>query len=121
MIFGLKLSCFLEKYHKDFSCIYKTETRITEKVTSAIGSGVIFLGRKSVLDGEDDDDEEVNTYDYDDSFLVDESASSSASYGQDSDESDWRPDNDDDDDNEVEEDVRELVAEARGFLRSKRR
>ena len=84
--------------------------------------GVIFLGKKSVLDGEKDDCGEENTYDYDDSFLDDENlTSSSASYRQDSEDSDWMPDINDGDEEDLEEDVKELVAEARGFLRSKRR
>lgn len=73
------------------------------------------------MDDDEDDLGEENTYDYDDSFLDDESVSSSASYEEDLDDSDWRPDNDGEDEEELEEDVRELVAEARGFLRSKKR
>jgi len=73
---------------------------------------------RSVLDDASDDDDEPNTYDYNDSFLADDGEESGSSYSA-SDDSDWQPQGDDDDDADVDEDVNELLTEARGFLRSK--
>ena len=74
---------------------------------------------RSVLDDASDDDDEPNTYDYNDSFLADDGEESGSSYSA-SDDSDWQPQGDDDDDDaDVDEDVNELLTEARGFLRSK--
>jgi len=73
---------------------------------------------RSVLDDVSDDDNEPNTYDYNDSFLADDGEESGSSYSA-SDDSDWQPQGDDDDDADVDEDVNELLTEARGFLRSK--
>lgn len=75
--------------------------------------------KRSILDGtSDDDDDGPNTYDYNDSFLADDTSvveEASSSYSG-SDDSDWQPVHDDDDD----EDVNELLHEAKGFLRSKK-
>ena len=67
---------------------------------------------------EESDDDGPNTYDYNDSFLDDgdDVEGSGSSYSAGSDDSDWQPQGEDDDD----EDVTELLTEARGFLRSKK-
>ena len=69
--------------------------------------------KSSALNNASDDDG-PNTYDYNDSFLDD--ADSDGSYSAGSDDSDWEPQGEDDD---VDDDVNELLSEARGFLRSK--
>ncbi|XP_002732503.1 uncharacterized protein LOC100368976 isoform X2 [Saccoglossus kowalevskii] len=76
--------------------------------------------KKSVLDGASDDESQPNTYNYDDSFIDDEGLlveeggdESSSSYEQDAD-SDWEPDT-------LEKDqVKDLVKEARGFVKNKK-
>ena len=58
----------------------------------------------------------MNTYDHNDSFLDNaDDSSSSSSYGEGSGDSDWKPGEDGD-----QEDVNELLLEARGFLRNKK-
>ena len=71
---------------------------------------------KSVLDNESDEDG-PNTYDYNDSFLNDEELSESSYSAGSADDSDWQPQGEDRDDDE--ENVDELLSDARGFLRSK--
>jgi len=71
---------------------------------------------KSVLDNESDEDG-PNTYDYNDSFLNDEELSESSYSAGSADDSDWQPQGEDRDDDE--ENVNDLLSEARGFLRSK--
>ncbi|XP_067031216.1 aprataxin and PNK-like factor [Acropora muricata] len=72
---------------------------------------------KSVLDNESDEDG-PNTYDYNDSFLNDEELSESSFSAGSTDDSDWQPQGEDRDNDE--ENVDDLLSEARGFLRRKK-
>ena len=67
----------------------------------------------SALAGDSDDDGEPNTYDYTDSFIDDDGQSSeeSTEYGGESEDSDWGP---------PDEDVSELVDEAKHFVSNKK-
>ena len=64
---------------------------------------------KSVLQDVSDDDGEPNTYDYNDSFINDEGVSSEDDYSP-SDDENWMPNA-----SESEEDVNELLEEAKDF------
>ena len=68
----------------------------------------------SVLAGASDDDGDINTYDYDDSFLddVELSSKSSSNFGEEETDSDWEPDD--------SEDVKNLVKEAKSFMKNKK-
>ena len=66
----------------------------------------------SLLHGDSDDDGEPNAYDYNDSFLDDSDESASELSPDDSEDSEWAPASD--------SDVKELVSEAKGFLRNKK-
>ncbi|KAL5463375.1 hypothetical protein EMCRGX_G032268 [Ephydatia muelleri] len=70
--------------------------------------------KRSVLEGDSDEDDQPNTYDYTDSFIDDEQeGDDSSSYGEEDDDMDWVPDND-------SEDVAELVSDAKSFLANKK-
>ena len=72
------------------------------------------------MDDDSDDDGQMNTYDHNDSFLDNaDDSSSSSSYGEGSGDSDWKPGEGMDEDGD-QEDVNELLLEARGFLRNKK-
>lgn len=74
-----------------------------------------------MLDDASDDDGEANTYDYDDSFLDDEdgdgSDEESFNINSDNTDSDYKPDDVADDE---EDDVSELVNEAKDFITNKK-
>eukprot|EP00731_Ephydatia_muelleri_P027714 Em0019g587a len=54
--------------------------------------------KRSVLEGDSDEDDQPNTYDYTDSFIDDEQeGDDSSSYGEEDDDMDWVPDNDSED------------------------
>ena len=72
---------------------------------------VIVLG-KSVLKGDSDDDGNSNTYDYDDSFLDEDN---DESY-EDSEDEDFVPSEDDGDAGDADEDISELMSEAKDFI-----
>ena len=70
----------------------------------------------SILDGDSDDDSQPNTYDYNDSFIDDQSVESN--HGNDdssSNDSNWLPSN-----NDSDEDVTDLTKEAEDFIRNKK-
>lgn len=75
---------------------------------------VLSIARVSALAGDSDDDGEPNTYDYNDSFIDDANQSSdeSTEYGGESEDSDWGPGDN--------EDVSELMDEAKGFISNKK-
>ena len=64
----------------------------------------------------DDDEDGANDYDYEDSFIDDESESEHEA----SDDSEWQPSGGDDDDDDDDEDVGELLSEARNFTQNKK-
>lgn len=68
--------------------------------------------KKSVIDSRSDDDGEPNTYDYDDSF-IDDGMTSSEGYENDDDDSDFNPGGDKESE---DEDIQELVSEAKEFV-----
>ena len=70
---------------------------------------------KSLLDKESDNDGE-NQYDFDDSFLA--SSDDSGGYSDDSDDSDYKPPGHYDDDED--EDVDELISEAKNFIKNRK-
>lgn len=74
----------------------------------------ITTAKISALAGDSDDDGQPNTYDYNDSFIDDDNQTSEESmeYGGESEDSDWAPGDN--------EDVSELVDEAKGFMSNKK-
>lgn len=70
--------------------------------------------KQSALEGESDDDDQPNTYDYNDSFIDDEDdgGEEESSYG-DEDDMDWAPDDN-------SEDVAELLTDAKSFLSNRK-
>ncbi|XP_075719220.1 aprataxin and PNK-like factor [Rhinoderma darwinii] len=68
-------------------------------------------GKKSVLDGDSDNDGEPNDYDLDDSFIDDDE-----DFDITDEDSDWMPDSQDKD----SEDVKDLLKEAKQFVKRKR-
>ena len=75
----------------------------------------LLTAKVSTLTGDSDDDGQPNTYDYTDSFIDDDndqSSEESTEYGGDSEDGDWAPD--------VNEDVSELVGEAKDFMSNKK-
>lgn len=71
-------------------------------------------GKKSVVVGDSDDDGEPNDYDLDDSFIDDDD--DEEDFDITDEDSDWMPDSQDKD----SEDVKELVKEAKQFVRGRR-
>ena len=68
----------------------------------------------SVLHNASDDDGEPNTYDRDDSFIDDKTQKESAeTYDPANEDSDYEPD-------DSQEDVKELMKEAKGFMKNKK-
>ena len=78
----------------------------------------LLTAKVSTLTGDSDDDGQPNTYDYTDSFINDDdddqSSEESTEYGGDSEDGDWAPDVNED------EDVSELVGEAKDFTSNKK-
>ncbi|XP_057316408.1 aprataxin and PNK-like factor [Hydractinia symbiolongicarpus] len=72
--------------------------------------------KKSIIDSRSDDDGEPNTYDYDDSF-IDDGMTSSESYENDDDDSDFNPGGDKESE---DEDIQELVSEAKEFVNNRK-
>ena len=74
----------------------------------------LLTAKVSALAGDSDDDGEANTYDYNDSFIndADQSSEESTEYGGESEDSDWGPGDN--------EDVSELVDEAKDFMLNKK-
>lgn len=73
---------------------------------------ILCFAVTSLLTGDSDDDGQPNAYDYNDSFLDDSDESASSLSLEDSEDSDWDPGSD--------SDLKELVSEAKGFLRNKK-
>ena len=73
-----------------------------------------LTAKVSALAGDSDDDGEPNTYDYNDSFIddADQPSEESTEYGGESEDSDWAPGDN--------EDVSELVDEAKDFMSNKK-
>ena len=76
----------------------------------------MLTAKVSALAGDSDDDDEPNTYDYNDSFIDDANqamaSEQSTEYGGESEDSDWAPGDN--------EDVSELVDEAKDFMSNKK-
>ena len=65
------------------------------------------------MDGDSDDDSQPNTYDYNDSFIDDQSVESNhGNNDSSSNDSNWLPSN-----NDSDEDVTDLTKEAEDFIR----
>lgn len=73
---------------------------------------------KSVLDNTSDDDGEKNSYDYDDSFLVETDESAEDSFtNDDASDSDYDPGGNHDDGSQ-DDDVKDLIKEANEFVKN---
>ncbi|KAG8584041.1 hypothetical protein GDO81_008656 [Engystomops pustulosus] len=70
--------------------------------------------KRSVVDGDSDDDGEANDYDLEDSFIDDDDEEEDFDITDE--DSDWMPDSEDKD----SEDVKQLMKEAKKFMRAKR-
>ena len=75
----------------------------------------LFYIRVGIGKIRDDDEDGPNNYDFEDSFIDDESESEQEA----SDDSEWQPSGGEDDDDE-DEDVKELLSEARNFTKNKK-
>lgn len=75
---------------------------------------LLLTAKVSALTGDSDDDGEPNTYDYNDSFIddADQPSEESTEYGGESEDSDWAPGDN--------EDVSELIDEAKDFMSNKK-
>lgn len=94
-----------------------THTSIGKERTSRRKRKTRTKKGKSLLDKDEDADGE-NEYDMNDSFLA--SSDESSGYSDDPNDSDYAPQSGKEDADEEEEDLDELVAEAKGFIKNKK-